>query len=1150
MHRTINALTILFVSLLFTTASAQDTKPVLTGMAFLVNGTSIQLTSGGTITLELQFNMAMDQSSNAHPKIFYSLDSSYSLPLPINGTWVSDVIWRGVFVISDAEPATENGFYNFQIQSAKSAAGIEMASTPGTQQLGICRPDLMHTESLSFTDTPPGLSRRVGLMLYNLSCTDLTIDSVKAAAPFSILEGMKPKSIPAKDSLEISVLFSPLDRGTYTDEVLIYSRQLADSPRNVTVAANAKGPVLSLDKTQLDFGRVEKDQDSTQIFIIKNLQAEDATHDDNLHFELEMYPDSLIYSVTPTMGDIAPGDSAEIAVTFRPTKSKIYNEYYILMTTNDLIQEVTRFDLAGYTSNQLLPTSIVDLQVDWGDEYSGYINQNGLHLCWEIADAETRIAQIRWKFSQQELPPTDNDDLGKGGALNLGDNQNCASLSLSSISQGNWYAFIWLVDSAGNSGYEAYTTLRFKYDTTKPATPSLVQSNIPLSAWLVELDSVEVKLKLASISRVDLLDIAHVYIKFNELPQSGYDYAELNDIGSVQNGIAAFKFAFNPTKCGPGNMYFWVSDSAGNFSSLEEPLALAYKIDTCPPEVTGMANTEFISAIHGKAFRDTVHISDERGVKNVWVEYRPAGTLSSKSNDDTRQIFGTTDFIITIPQEDIPYRGLEYRIMAKDSTDRIAFAPPVTDCADFDSGWVALPTYVGGAGPAPHDANGNNISLLKGTDSTDYQLISIPYDLKNPQIDSIFVDDLGTRKINTWRLFDYDTHAPAGQRWLEGDTARPFIPGRSYFLITNTKNQEFYTGPGKTRRTLCPDSIEIFEGWNLVATPFDFAVDTSDLSLVNSNSEIVLYAFDAGWEIASAMQPWSGYALYITRAAGSSSADPMYLVVQPYEATLGSAKTSLSDAAASTQDWAIQISAWAGKSRDLHNWIGVRHNSAAGFDDLERAEPPLIGRYVSVSFVHPEWHQLTDRFSTDFRAPDLDEFVWEIDVRCNATNEIVKLAFDFDANVPQDADVYLIDEEQQRVHDVRTENYYEFVAKANGSKKLKLAVGNAEFVKKAAGDLGLIPQDFAVMQNFPNPFNPETTLRFNLPEDGRVRVTVFNQLGQKVATPIDNAEMPAGYHSLIWRATGSNGKDLPSGIYFARVQFGNEMVVKKMLLLR
>lgn len=208
MHRTINALTILFVSLLFTTASAQDTKPVLTGMAFLVNGTSIQLTSGGTITLELQFNMAMDQSSNAHPKIFYSLDSSYSLPLPINGTWVSDVIWRGVFVISDAEPATENGFYNFQIQSAKSAAGIEMASTPGTQQLGICRPDLMHTESLSFTDTPPGLSRRVGLMLYNLSCTDLTIDSVKAAAPFSILEGMKPKSIPAKDSLEISVLFS------------------------------------------------------------------------------------------------------------------------------------------------------------------------------------------------------------------------------------------------------------------------------------------------------------------------------------------------------------------------------------------------------------------------------------------------------------------------------------------------------------------------------------------------------------------------------------------------------------------------------------------------------------------------------------------------------------------------------------------------------------------------------------------------------------------------------------------------------------------------------------------------------------------------------------------------------------------------------
>ncbi|KAA3661182.1 MAG: T9SS C-terminal target domain-containing protein, partial [Calditrichaeota bacterium] len=1063
-------------------------------------------------------------------------------------TWKADTLWHGVFVIDENNPPTGDGKYNFRIHGAKSSAGGIMDTTMGTIQLEICRPRLAFDTTITFIDTAPGLNRRSGLMLHNLSCVEITVDSIKSAAPFSVLEGKEALRIPANDSLEISVLFSPLERGTYSDQVYIYSKQLSPNPQVLSVGGIAKGPALSIYPQTLDFGRVERDQDSTRTFIIKNIKADDSAYDDNLHYEIVMYPDSIIYSVSPAIGDIAPGDSVEIAVTFAPLKAKVYNEYYMLITTNDFMQEVVHFDLEGYNTNQLLPTSIVDLQVEWGDAYNGYINQSGLKLCWEIADAETKIAQIRWKFTQQESPPTNNEDLGHGGALNLAENQNCATLSLSSLIQGDWYAFIWLVDSDGNSGYEAYTTLRFEYDTSPPSTPSLVQSNIPLSAWLVELDNVEVKLKLAPISRVPLLDIARVYIKFNELPQSGYDYAEWNSIGSIQNGIAAFKFDFNPIACGPGNMYFWVSDSAGNFSNLEEPLTLAYKIDTCPPEITGLANTKYISAVHGKAFRDTVHIEDERGVKKVWAEYRPAGSQNSKSFDESRQIFGSTDFIITIPQEDIPMRGLEYRVLAQDSTDRVNFAQPGSACcADMDSGWISLPTFVGGEGPRPHDRNENELSLLAGNDSTDYQLISIPYILDAPQIDSIFVDDLGPYKINTWRLFDYDPTAPSGQRWLEGDTARPFIPGRSYFMITKEKNLVYDAGPGKTLCTMRPDSIEVFEGWNLVATPFDFAIDTASLSLVNSNLEIVPYAFNSGWEIASNLQPWSGYALYITRAAGANPDDPMYLVVQPNEA---GESTGKSNTPAMAAEWTIQISAWAGKSRDLHNWIGVKQSSQAGYDDHERAEPPIIGRYVSVSFLHPEWQQLTDRFSTDFRAPDLNEFVWDIDVRCNAINEIVELAFDLDSNVPQNASIYLIDEEQQRIQDLRKENHYQFVAKTSGSKKLKLAVGDANFVEKTAGELALIPKDFAVMQNFPNPFNPETTLRFNLPTDGQVRISIFNQLGQKVATPINNEQLPAGYHNLIWQATGRSGKNLPSGLYFARVQFGNDVIVKKMLLLR
>jgi hypothetical protein len=79
-----------------------------------------------------------------------------------------------------------------------------------------------------------------------------------------------------------------------------------------------------------------------------------------------------------------------------------------------------------------------------------------------------------------------------------------------------------------------------------------------------------------------------------------------------------------------------------------------------------------------------------------------------------------------------------------------------------------------------------------------------------------------------------------------------------------------------------------------------------------------------------------------------------------------------------------------------------------------------------------------------------------------------------------------------------------------------------------------LPTEYALMQNYPNPFNPVTSIRFALPVDGRVNVEVFNVVGQRVRTLL-NEEQKAGYHLVEWNGSADYGHSLGSGVYFLRL---------------
>ena len=91
---------------------------------------------------------------------------------------------------------------------------------------------------------------------------------------------------------------------------------------------------------------------------------------------------------------------------------------------------------------------------------------------------------------------------------------------------------------------------------------------------------------------------------------------------------------------------------------------------------------------------------------------------------------------------------------------------------------------------------------------------------------------------------------------------------------------------------------------------------------------------------------------------------------------------------------------------------------------------------------------------------------------------------------------------------------------------------------------------FGLVSNFPNPFNPSTTIEFTLQEQGRVKVEVYDILGSKIATLIDNQDLSAGQKRLVWNGKNDKGIQMVSGTYIYRISSGKFSVSKKMMLLK
>ena len=96
----------------------------------------------------------------------------------------------------------------------------------------------------------------------------------------------------------------------------------------------------------------------------------------------------------------------------------------------------------------------------------------------------------------------------------------------------------------------------------------------------------------------------------------------------------------------------------------------------------------------------------------------------------------------------------------------------------------------------------------------------------------------------------------------------------------------------------------------------------------------------------------------------------------------------------------------------------------------------------------------------------------------------------------------------------------------------------------------LLPVSYFLGRNFPNPFNPSTTIEYAIPQPGKVVLDVFNVAGQRVRRLVRETQHPAGIYTVEWDGLDHSGRQAGSGVYFYRLQAVDFVKTRKMLLIQ
>ena len=483
---------------------------------------------------------------------------------------------------------------------------------------------------------------------------------------------------------------------------------------------------------------------------------------------------------------------------------------------------------------------------------------------------------------------------------------------------------------------------------------------------------------------------------------------------------------------------------------------------------------------------------------------------------------GDGTWTATIPGFNVTMGGLALEYQATDKIGKTS----VTEIYDTQVSFGDLP----------------DPSLFSSTNAETYQMVSVPAVLQNSSISGVIEDELGANDPKKWRIF----------RWSNGayqENSGSFNPGSAFWLITKNEEQ-INTGPGKSTLMFNATTVSLSDGWNMVGNPYYYPVNLADHVVLSENVEPNLYQWNgSSYNNTTSMVPRGGNWVF---SNGSGTID-FYPMWKPFIQSEAMPEGTVNDE--EDFSWKAKLITKAGNHYDKTATFGVHESASDTWDQFDYHEPPVIGNYISMAFDNDSWAKNGGRYSQDIRSKSRTQ-TWNLAARSNIKG-IVSLSLEDIHAIPSHQDIRLVDPVLGIVYNLRSEKAITFTSQGNENPyHFKLIVGEADDIQSQLDDMEMVPNDFELFQNTPNPFNPVTNIRVSLLEDARITLKVYNLLGKEVNTLAFNQSLSKGNHRFIWAGKDDNGYQLPSGVYLYRIEINSHVgrqlyqSTKKMVLMK
>ncbi|MCX6122023.1 MAG: FG-GAP-like repeat-containing protein [Ignavibacteriales bacterium] len=732
--------------------------------------------------------------------------------------------------------------------------------------------------------------------------------------------------------------------------------------------------------------------------------------------------------------------------------------------------------------------------------------------------------------------------LGAGGSYaliaTLGANvQSYSSTGLAEMT--TYYYRVYAYNTGGNSGYSNEANAVTK-DVTPPSAPTAVQ--IAPSGWTNQNT-----FNITWTNPSDPSGIAKLWYIIDTIPTtSSPGKAVVTSTQTLQINISS---------AGTHQIYLYLEDGTGN-KDPNNRAKIAAKYDDVAPVIqhdsTAVANFE--TASPQAIIIQATAADGVSGQKSLQLLYRRAGvSWSTAQSANYPSVSGGT---LNIPASFISSNslfGVDYRIVATDSADNVAYTPTHSLVIHYST----TVTRSDQSGNPVAQASAGSLPSGAPTEYA-YRMFSVPLILDNKTPQDLLENrsGLGSYDEKKWRFFRLNANDQF-EEYSTFATQQTIDPGKAFFLILKDAIT-IKSGPGTVPKSedINKNGIALKAGYNAIGNPFNFDVPIDSLILATGellkNKTVWAYVgvggTNGGWKLSpTTLKAWEGIVANIGNSGPTilrfNVADRPHTVVRPPNASIF--KKELAGTTTKENSWSLRIRAERedNKIDDIENIIGVDPNADDDIDTLDVFEPPLLGdKSISLSFNSKE-----GALTHDYRSPGAEGYVW--DFKLLTPDENAKTVLTFDGIESLHMDRYLIDVESKMVHRL-IEKQQLMMNTGKGTKNFRLIIGSKSFAEANSMGIDLFPKEYVLYQNYPNPFNPSTMIRFSLPARSHVKLMIYDLLGRGVVTVVDR-EMSEGYQEVEWRASVS------TGIYFYRLETfsvddpGRRFAdVKKMVLMK